>query len=466
MPGFSKIIGRRSSLPVLEHIRFTRDANGGVNLTATDLDSHAIYHVTKTQDGAPLDVLVPFEPLNKLVKGLGNQDVIQLTMDGKKQIHVKYPLAGSFMEQKLDTLPADEFPPLPKITKPGVLLGPEFGVAIKQALQCCLQNTSRPELCGAYVDVSDKKLHYIVASNGTALFAANSFTFGLQKSVIIPDSKFLNWTDLMENGCQLAVEPPTKGSSQGFIQLASGRWTFITRELDARFPHWKQSVPAMTSPRTVIKLSAPAVKQLLEVLPHLPGNEEVNRIIRLKYESGQLKVEGHGKEVQWTGVFIQDATITGKPTTIGLNREYLITALKFNLSEIQIESPLTPLVCINEGRKMVIMPVKLEFPPTAKPAAPQPTTTPETKPEAERKTEMPKTTSTTPKPEPPKPAEPSPTTSLIDQVEQVKETLKNVIRDLTAVIDAVKLAEKEKRASEKEVESVRATLKKLQQVTL
>jgi hypothetical protein len=307
-----------------------------------------------------------------------------------------------------------------------------------------------------------------VASNGTALFAANSFTFGLQKSVIIPDSKFLNWTDLMENGCQFAVEPPAKGSSQGFIQLASGRWTFITRELDARFPHWKQSVPAMVDPTTVIRLSAQAVKQLLEVLPHLSGNEEVNRIIRLKYESQQLKVEGRGKEVQWTGVFVQDATITGKPITIGLNREYLITALKFNLSEIQIEGPLTPLVCINEGRKMVIMPVKLEFPLTARPAptTSPTTTTPAPKPEAERKTEMPKTTSTTPKPEPPKPAEPSPTTSLIDQVEQVKETLKNVIRDLTAVIDAVKLAEKEKRASEKEVESVRSTLKKLQQVTL
>ena len=79
---------------------------------------------------------------------------------------------------------------------------------------------------------------------------------------------------------------------------------------------------------------------------------------------------------------------------------------------------------------------------------------------------MARTPATTPKTEPPRPAETSPPTSLIDRVEQIKESLKNVLRDLSNVVDAVKLAEKEKRASEREVESVRSTLKKLQQVTL
>ena len=74
---------------------------------------------------------------------------------------------------------------------------------------------------------------------------------------------------------------------------------------------------------------------------------------------------------------------------------------------------------------------------------------------------MPKTST---KPETPKPAPTQP--SLIDQVEQIKETLKTVIRDLNTLVDSVKLAEKENRASEKEVEAARATLKKLQMVSL
>ena len=40
--------------------------------------------------------------------------------------------------------------------------------------------------------------------------------------------------------------------------------------------------------------------------------------------------------------------------------------------------------------------------------------------------------------------------SLVDHVEQIKDNLKNVIRDLTTVIDAVKTAEKERRTSDGE----------------
>jgi hypothetical protein len=68
------------------------------------------------------------------------------------------------------------------------------------------------------------------------------------------------------------------------------------------------------------------------------------------------------------------------------------------------------------------------------------------------------------KPTAAKPADQSP--SLIDQVEQIKDALKTVIRDLTTLADAAKQAEKDQRASEKEVEAARATLKKLQQVSL
>ena len=469
LPGFSKIIGRRSTLPVLQHIRLTRDNNGGVSLQATDLDAHAIYHVPGAQPGTPLDVLVPFDPLNKVIKGLDHEEVVSFIPDDKKHIKIKYPLGGSLMEQKLDTLAADEFPPTPRISKPGIQLGPEFGLAIKQAFQCCSEDPSRYVLRGACLDVADKKLHYIVATNGRALFSANSFIFDLQKSVIIPESKFLDWTDLMDEGSKLAVEQPTKGSSQGYIRLASDRWTFITREIDGQYPNWKQVVPVMASPKTVIKLPSQAVKQLLEVLPHLPGNEDPNRVIRLKYEFGQLKVEGRSKESDWSGVFIQDAVITGKPVTIGLNREYLITALKFNLAEIQMEDELSPLVCINDGKRMVIMPVRLEEKPTNQPKpVPQisstPTKPPASNPVVERKITMPAIATNTPAKLPE--VNGSAAKDALTQIESVKTCLRQAIGGLNDLAGLLKQAEKDKRSIEKEVASVRQTIKSLQGLKL
>ena len=76
---------------------------------------------------------------------------------------------------------------------------------------------------------------------------------------------------------------------------------------------------------------------------------------------------------------------------------------------------------------------------------------------------MPRTSAKT---EPPKPAAPSSTSSLIGQVEKVKETLKTVIQDLSTVISSVKLAEKKKRGTEKEVETIRKQLRRIQNVTI
>ena len=56
--------------------------------------------------------------------------------------------------------------------------------------------------------------------------------------------------------------------------------------------------------------------------------------------------------------------------------------------------------------------------------------------------------------------------SLVDHVEQIKDNLKNVIRDLITLIDAVKTAEKEKRTSDKEIDAIRSKLRQIQNVTI
>ena len=56
--------------------------------------------------------------------------------------------------------------------------------------------------------------------------------------------------------------------------------------------------------------------------------------------------------------------------------------------------------------------------------------------------------------------------SLVEHVEQIKENLKNVIRDLNGVIDTVKLAEKERKSSEKEIETIRTKLRQIQSVAI
>lgn len=56
--------------------------------------------------------------------------------------------------------------------------------------------------------------------------------------------------------------------------------------------------------------------------------------------------------------------------------------------------------------------------------------------------------------------------SLVDHVDQIKDTLRNVIRDLASLVDTVKQAEREKRVAEKEIEAIRTKLRQIQSVNL
>ena len=410
---------------------------------------------------------------------------------------LRYSIGGSLVERTINSLSADEFPPTPIVNQPAMPLESGFGLALRQALECCSEDSSRAILKGACLDVTDKKFHYVVGTNGRCLYSANSFCFDLKKSVVIPDSKFLEWPDLMDEAATLSVEPgqeeepakngkPAKEAKPGWIKLQSGRWTYITKEVDGKFPNWKQVNPEITSKWTRVQLSDAAIKQLLLVTPSLPGDDGINRPVRLRVEPQQISVEGQNKDdATWTSIPIQDVKVTGKPVSVALNRTYFTNALRFGLNELVVEDTLSPVVFSKGGKKLIIMPVNLEGPARVQISPQTKTETteaesnqPSPQPEAQERTDMPRTART---PEAITTFQPAEThtdntgnsngngaavKSLVEHVEQIKDTLKNVVRDLNGVIDAVKAADKERKCSEKEIESIRSKLRQIQSVAI
>ncbi len=473
LSGLNKLIGRKTTLPVLSHVKVSRQKNGLVTLQGTDLDAYATFTLTNTQPGEAVDLLVPLEQLNQAFKcSTGSKQDLALVCEGKTT-KLRYFIGGSSVHQPVNTLPVNEWPPIPKITADSTALPPGFGEALKQAMQCCSGDPSRHVLRGACLDARDAKAHYVVGTNGQFLYSANSFQFPLKDSIIFPDSKFINGSSLLDGEpCSLAVQSGKKPSDVKHICLQNKQWQFVTREIEGLYPNWKQVVPTIGTGWTLVKLSPAAIEQMLAVIPNLPGNDHDHQTIRLRTGNTCLWVEGRNKDDKdWTSIAISDVTTTGKPKEISLNRIYLMPALKFGLGELAIQDELSPLVCSKDGKRIVIMPVRpngsaavSEKPkPTTPPASVPPTA--EAKSNAEEKeSTMPKANPATTPPTSPKAAESS--TSLLDQIEQVKESAKNLVRDLTGLTDTVKQAEKDKRANEKELDNARAVLKKLQQVQI
>ena len=373
-PGLSKAVANKTPLPVLQSVRVARDANGQLSILATDLDSFATFNVNAAQPGPALALLVPFGQLTRIVKGMKAEETIGFIPEGKERIKLRCFIAGHLVEQNLPTWAADEFPRVPEVNQPSVPLDPEFGTALRQALECCGTGPARPILNGACLDATDHRFQHLVGTNGKVLFSANSFAFDLQNSVIIPDSKFLAWTGFMdEKPGLLSVEPgqepqpakdgqAAKGARPGYVKLQSGQWTFITEVIEGKFPDWKHAVPTPNSNWTRIHLSGEAMKQLLLVTPILPGDDQPDRPVRLRVDRC-LTIEGQDKnDGEWTSVPVQTVNVTGGSVSVALNREDLLKALRFGLNKLEIEDALSPVAFsnANSSKTMIIMPVNLD----------------------------------------------------------------------------------------------------------
>ena len=488
LPGLNKIVGRRTTLPVLSCVKISRSNDGQVSLQATDLDAHATYTLANPQPGQVVDVLVPLEQLNKAFKCSRSDETVAVVCEDKST-KLRYYIGGGPVQQPVNSIPVAEWPPCPEITVESTPLQPGFGQALREAMQCCSQDETRHILRGACLDGSNDKAHYVVATNGRFLYSANSFTFPFKTDIIVPDSKFINGSLLDAEPCRLAVQPapvkPTKSGSKPAVDsvrhlcFQSKQWRFVTREIPGNYPNWRQVIPAIDSGWTIIRLQQPAIDQLLKVIPHLPGADIFDSAIKLRTGDKCLWVEGKNKDDKdWTSIAISDVSITGKPKQIRVNREYLLPALKFGLCELAIETELTPMVCTKGGKRMVIMPLnpygpnatkatETPKPETSTPSAATPPPTAEVQNTAdERKTDMPKETAKTETTTTEAATVDSPFKLAMTQVDAIREALKNVLRDLASVVDTLKVAERENKATNKEIDQFRDKLREIQGIKI
>src|SRR6266568_8985178 len=122
LTGLSKVISKRASLPVLQHVRVERAADGATTISATDLDAFASYRFSEGSEGKAESILVPFESLNSIVKRSGADESVTLEKPSASRAIIHYPIGTDTIERHVESLPSDEWPPTPKINGERVLL--------------------------------------------------------------------------------------------------------------------------------------------------------------------------------------------------------------------------------------------------------------------------------------------------------------------------------------------------------
>ena len=349
------------------------------------------------------------------------------------------------------------------------MLPDEFKPGLKEALECV--SNCKPILTGVCVDVRDKRAHYLVASDGSHLYAGNSFRFNLPSSVLIPWHKFISWSGLAEDGNWLLSTGKKK--DEAWIKITTSHWSYVSKQMEGEYPDWKHNIPTPNHKWTRLTLTASAVESLLKAVPLLPGGEDRHSPITLEVlAGGKVFVKGLSKgQKESTSIAVPEVKVTGQPVEVLLNREYVLRALRFGLVQVDVQDPITPVLFSATGKTLTIMPVHGEV--AEKFLAAQkakeksvPTPSPETNPE--RKTEMPVTNMTPPERGNIKSVSPEASASkeALEKEETIKIQLRDLLGELTDLTGLLKSAEKEKRSTEKDVASVRQTIRSLQSVKL
>lgn len=474
--GLGKLIGRSSTLPVLQHIKVDRTTDGWIILTSTDLDSFISVRLEQPAEGSPLSMLVPYSDLQRVTKRCGKTDAITVSKASENKIVVEYPIGNQTGSEPVDSLPVEEYPAIPKLKAEPVPIKDDIRLSLLEAFECASTDETRVILNGAYLDVSNRQGHYIVATDGRHLYSSNSFALPLNNSLLVPEHKFLHWKEFNSDGeWQLRVE-------KELFQISSRRWRFITRQIEGNYPNWRQVVPDEKQFLTTVSLTPAAIESVLDLVPKIPCHDVINNPIGLIVEGKKLVLRGRGaNDNKWTDLQVEGVTVKGKPVSLFVNRNFLTKALGFGMGTIQMIDPLTPMKFTNGGKQMVVMPIRATDPAPPSTPAPSsaPTAPPDATPEAprttqepsstERSTNMARTTSATNgngnghhEDAAAKPA----IEVALEKIETIKGSYRESIRGLNDLTDTLKQVQREQKGTDKEVQSIRVTLEKLQQVRI
>lgn len=263
-----------------------------------------------------------------------------------------------------------------------------------------------------------------------------------------------------------------------------------------------------------IEIDPAAIDGLVQTIARLPDHDPINSALGLEITGQTLRLLARSsREDPWNAIAVEGAKVTGKEVRVFLNRHFLVKALRFGLTHIQLIDATAPLRFSNgAGKQMIVMPVRQDAPAarvasatstestatakgsgssndaapnsTPNPAASPAQAQPSLQPQPERKhTDMseqngtPANTTTngsnghgtgasrsgsTAEAAAGKPA----LEAALAQAEAVKGTFRDTISGLTRLSDLLRQAQREQKAVEKEIAGVRQTLRSLQSVRI
>jgi hypothetical protein len=285
----------------------------------------------------------------------------------------------------------------------------------------------------------------------------------------------------------------TAAKSPPMVQLSSRRWRFITRQIEGPYPNWRAVLPDLKPSRT-LELDASHIESAIQSLERLPCHDERFHTLGLEWKGQVLSLLGKQRsDDPWTRVPVKTSKVEGRDLTVFVDREYVLKALSFGLTTLELVDELAPLRFRRRGRQMIVMPLRGDavcpglnpssstFPPpgVTTSMAPPPTLPPRADPTrtpsmphpddnqtsqggSQRSSVADAARGTLPR----DPAERPALEAALARLEAIKAGCREAVAELTRLSNVLKQALRDQRISHRQTQTMRSTLRSLQSLRI
>ena len=185
----------------------------------------------------------------------------------------------------------------------------------------------------------------IAATDGQQALVQTGFTFPWTDDVLVPATGAF-----MTKTIRVAVEV-SLGRSKDWLFLRADEWTVALQiEKDRRFPAIEAHIPEVSSASTTMVLAETDATFLDQAAQRLPGAGEMNSPVTLDLNGAVVVRAKSGEQSSVTDLVLRNSQRQGEELKVSSNREYIRRAIQLGFRELHFRDAEAPAFCRDDRR--------------------------------------------------------------------------------------------------------------------
>jgi len=310
--------------------------NGELSVAATDGISWLKFQrKSMSVSAAPVEVLAQWPEMKKALSRMGGGAVTFLHTHGDA---LELSVGDGRGVEKIMLEPMSSWTDAPKVSLESVGFKRDFLDKLSKAAHFADEDGAREPLKGVLVEPG-----WMVATNGRRLIRF-PVELGLKESFVVSRCGVLE-SGLLKGEGEIGVS-----ADPARVCVKAGDWMFSSPPIKAKYPSYRQVIPAMQGLGNKVVFSPQDAKRITEAMSQSASKSwgHMEPVFVLKEKDGVVVIRDDAK---FTAVMEAKAEVTGMKAgeTLAIDRRTLLDAFKLGFRTILFSSPSSPMVAVGDG---------------------------------------------------------------------------------------------------------------------